>query len=504
MGVITNGSISGNLPEAEAFAVNYPGYPSSTARAIDTLGGTEGILKARISQSNYLELRFRPEDPYSHPAFGELRPCSGLLLRISKKKCADGKEAAPPENRQNYSSEGIPKESEDGQVSSQSGIQVTTVNEERDVQVNEAPASSIQLSADIVARVPQAYHFDGMVDYQYVLAVHADVERRRKRNWTEVETRFEKGGLMDLDQEDLMYLVPPLFSPKDIPENLVLTPSANLNSKRKQVSVVRKHWEFIKIPKKINWEDNIPQGSASWEWQMVMSKLFDERPIWPRRSVCDRLLDNGLRVSDDHLKRYQRVDFRTPPQLRNSGGKKAVDGHRATFGWLGFIHMVHCRLSTSGVNKPRLTGWFSKIKFEILRLRVAMRFLSLCPRDGAKGLLKSVTERFERFKRLEIHGRGSTPNEEGNRQVIQDSSEQSSEIPEIRSNSTEMACNDDDHEAEDEEEEEEEEEYGLLHGIFGALPFTKDGSDDLAQDVDMTDGEYQIYEQDSDGDSDSY
>lgn len=31
----------------------------------------------------------------------------------------------------------------------------------------------------------------------------------------------EKGGLMDIDKEDLMFLVPPLFTSKDIPENLV-------------------------------------------------------------------------------------------------------------------------------------------------------------------------------------------------------------------------------------------------------------------------------------------
>lgn len=34
-------------------------------------------------------------------------------------------------------------------------------------------------------------------------------------------TSTEKGGLMDIDQEDLMFLVPPLFTSKDMPENLV-------------------------------------------------------------------------------------------------------------------------------------------------------------------------------------------------------------------------------------------------------------------------------------------
>ena len=31
----------------------------------------------------------------------------------------------------------------------------------------------------------------------------------------------EKSGCMDVDEEDVMILVPPLFAPKDIPESLV-------------------------------------------------------------------------------------------------------------------------------------------------------------------------------------------------------------------------------------------------------------------------------------------
>ena len=34
-------------------------------------------------------------------------------------------------------------------------------------------------------------------------------------------TVTEKGGLMDVDQEDVMIIMPPLFSPKDVPDNVV-------------------------------------------------------------------------------------------------------------------------------------------------------------------------------------------------------------------------------------------------------------------------------------------
>lgn len=48
MGIIKDGTISGYLPSAETFAVHFPGYPSSSSRAMETLGGSEGILKVQI------------------------------------------------------------------------------------------------------------------------------------------------------------------------------------------------------------------------------------------------------------------------------------------------------------------------------------------------------------------------------------------------------------------------------------------------------------------------
>lgn len=47
--VIRDGAVSGVLPEASAFAVHYPGYPSSTERAIETLGGLAEIAKVFTS-----------------------------------------------------------------------------------------------------------------------------------------------------------------------------------------------------------------------------------------------------------------------------------------------------------------------------------------------------------------------------------------------------------------------------------------------------------------------
>jgi len=49
MGVIKDGTISGVIPEPQGFLVHYPAYPSSISRAVDTLGGIQGILKVCLT-----------------------------------------------------------------------------------------------------------------------------------------------------------------------------------------------------------------------------------------------------------------------------------------------------------------------------------------------------------------------------------------------------------------------------------------------------------------------
>ncbi|CAL5028421.1 unnamed protein product [Urochloa decumbens] len=307
---ITDGAVSGTLPATEAFAVHYPGYPSSPARAARTLGGLPAIAKVRSSGPGAcLELRFRPEDPYCHPAFGESRATTGLVLRLSRRKGA----AAP--------------------------------------------------LAEVVARVRTAYHFEGMADFQHVVPVHAAQVRKRKRLDSQNDYQhLDKTGHQETDDGDVMMLVPPLFSVKDRPTKIALLPSSNAVSRTMHRGVIQERWEMKVgptlalpfniqvVPEKINWEDHVRKNSVDWDWQMAVCKLFDERPVWPRQSLYERLQDDGVHVSQNQFKRllfragyyfstgpfgkfwirrgydprkdpdsriYQRIDFRVPPELRN-------------------------------------------------------------------------------------------------------------------------------------------------------------------------------------------
>ncbi|KAL9691825.1 hypothetical protein QQ045_012252 [Rhodiola kirilowii] len=201
-----------------------------------------------------------------------------------------------------------------------------------------------------------------MADYQHVLAVHADAAQRKKRKWADMEPQLQKSGIFDLDQDDLIMLLPPCFSAKDTPEQVVLKSS----SKGKKPAELVQHFShpnFLDIqqriffvdfsvedvPKVIEWEKFTARNSYQRECQMALCKLFDERPVWPKLSVAECLRDDGFKIQHNLLRRllfnaayyflngpfrrfwirrgydprkdpgtciYQRIDFRVPPSLR--------------------------------------------------------------------------------------------------------------------------------------------------------------------------------------------
>ncbi|KAG6413105.1 hypothetical protein SASPL_125806 [Salvia splendens] len=278
MGVIEDGSISGVLLSGrEAFVVHYPGYPSSVDRAIETLGGMQQILKARAEKPNKLELYFRPEDPYSHPASGELRPCTKYLLKFSKKKLKDTENVM---NHFGHTSADPLHQNEDILISqttdtteniAQLNCESLLDSSEAKSQINNGPQE--QLCADVVARVSEEYHFNGMVDYQHVLAVHANATRKKKRNFVDMEP--ESGDPVDVDQDDLMILVPPLFSLKSQPQKMILKPSGDLSLAKKLDTVVRKHSEadhVLILVRDIYWLNYMPSSSRSRSLSEAISK----------------------------------------------------------------------------------------------------------------------------------------------------------------------------------------------------------------------------------------
>ncbi|XP_028758598.1 general transcription factor 3C polypeptide 5 isoform X2 [Neltuma alba] len=573
MGVIKDGTISGFLPSPRGFLVHYPGYPSSMTRAVETLGGIQGILKARSSQSEKLELHFRPEDPYSHPAFGELRPCKNFLLKISRGKPHDGHDAKDSDSLSN-------NQMQNEVQTTQSKTDTTAVTEEADNHIR--ADGEANLIADVVAHVPEAYCFNGMVDYQHVIPVHANIAQRRKRNWSELEEpHFEKGGLMGVDHEDIMLIVPPIFSPKDVPDNVVLRPpSLSAGSKKRQEvnpqlefemdieSVLALDFDIKEIPKIVNWEEYVPQGSDQWESQKAMNRLFDERPIWPKDSIKECLLDKGLNFSNEMLRRllsriayyfssgpflrfwikkgydprkdpdsriYQRIDYRVPIPLRSYCDSQLANKKKHRWEDICAFRVFPCKIQTSlqlfelvddyiqlEIKKPPLqatctfaTGWFSHNIINCFRQRLMMRFLSVFPKPGAESLLRAATSKFEKLKRdccretIKLDGEDSRQANSGlqeNEEAI-DAEDNEEDAAEANNSDEEWDPYDELDLAEDGEMPLPSHSYmnaenisrTHLQELFDSFPSSRYDADRPEENV--SDEEYQIYEQDSD---DSY
>ncbi|KAJ6734086.1 GENERAL TRANSCRIPTION FACTOR IIIC POLYPEPTIDE 5 [Salix purpurea] len=517
MGVIKEGKVSGLIPSKEGFAVYYPGYPSSTSRAIQTLGGTESILKARSSQSNKLELYFRPEDPYSHPVSGELRSCHSMLLKISRKK----------------------KDSSS---------------------INDAKEESKEFHADIVARIPEAYYFEGMADYQHVVPVHADIARRKRKNRKKPENIvLRQPSSSSKKKQD---------EPPETHSKMTFEPALGIDFKDVQDILMLIPLAFIQIPKKINWKEFITEGTPMWEWQIAVSELFEERPIWPKYSLIERLLDKNLKFTYQTLKRllltvgyyfsggpfqkfwirkgydprkdpdshiYQSVAFRVPPELKSYCDANAAKGlkHRwedlCKFRFFPYRNQYSFQLYEldddyiqQEIQKPPKqtsctyeTGWFSQHVHDSLRLCVKVRFLSIFPETGAEKFLKAASEKFMKSKRACIYSDAPKPVQEEHQQINED------DVDEANENQIDI----DDVEVDELESDDGEEEfdtYGMdsdgeadnlsmnsyshmentstsyLQQLLGSFPSMDTNGDKKQDGGESSDGEYQILEQDDD------
>ena len=95
------------IPPVRIYSVEYPGYvqPTSVPEAVRTLGGQQALEKAFRKSSKpdaFLELKYRPDNPFAHPIAGEVVQTNSILLKIVKRKrkraegvSTDEREAGP-------------------------------------------------------------------------------------------------------------------------------------------------------------------------------------------------------------------------------------------------------------------------------------------------------------------------------------------------------------------------------------------------------------------------
>jgi general transcription factor 3C polypeptide 5 (transcription factor C subunit 1) len=79
------------IPPVRIHSVEYPGYvqPTSVSEAVRTLGGHQVLEKAFRKSTKpdaFLELRYRPDNPFAHPIAGEVVQTNSILLKVIKRR----------------------------------------------------------------------------------------------------------------------------------------------------------------------------------------------------------------------------------------------------------------------------------------------------------------------------------------------------------------------------------------------------------------------------------
>ncbi|MEW5300868.1 MAG: hypothetical protein WDW36_003766 [Sanguina aurantia] len=186
------------LPAATCVAVEYPGYVRDQGKAVATLGGMAAV-NASVSSNWALRLSFRPSDPTSHPLYGEKSPCCRLLLRISRPRPLQPKEAGTSATLQ--------------PVHAASPSPMDTDAATDPAASASLPASDDTVSATIVARIATVFTFPGLADFQF-LPFDPALESRGHDSLP-FEHQPDKAEPTRTRQPYIM--VPPSFSIKDTP-----------------------------------------------------------------------------------------------------------------------------------------------------------------------------------------------------------------------------------------------------------------------------------------------
>ena len=75
-----------HLNTKSLICIEYPGIVKNVDRMLDTLGGLDKLISVCANTSLRLQLRFRPNDPFSHCAMADKLQLNNLLARSIKKK----------------------------------------------------------------------------------------------------------------------------------------------------------------------------------------------------------------------------------------------------------------------------------------------------------------------------------------------------------------------------------------------------------------------------------
>ncbi|KDQ20732.1 hypothetical protein BOTBODRAFT_317063 [Botryobasidium botryosum FD-172 SS1] len=305
------------LPSTSFYSVEYPGYvsPGSIPAAIRTLGGQTSLDQTFKHNNNIMELKFRPDDPFSHPVCGEATSTSNLVLKITKRR-----------KKKSHAAEGS----------------------DSAMDVDSTPAVEAgEFIAEVMGSIPKTVRFRSMVDFQYapdtsdrIIQLQKAMEKLdaraiqafrfapEKEDYTAYERRSDANDL-SWDPEaapnedglcpksNLRLLPPPLFSRQGIQQNYDY--SANVASIVQTIvdeqtgeqkdRLINKHrfkglsaicimYEDREVPQTApqSIEGTVPAVKAALLARL--KELFEQRPVWSRLALLNQF--SALEAKEIH------------------------------------------------------------------------------------------------------------------------------------------------------------------------------------------------------------
>ncbi|CAN9504823.1 unnamed protein product [Ophioblennius macclurei] len=249
-GRVPGGSSAVEVREKRLVCVEYPAVLGSVHAMLASLGGEQAVTKTFANPNRRLELRFRPQDPFCHPACGNRFPTSNLLLRVR-----------------------------------------------RQVRKNNPDAAEIQM--DILGIIATTYKFQGMADFQY-LAVHSEGQKNTSLYDKIILRKSENQEFFE--QPVAHFLPPAIFSRLDTPVDYFYRRDVQQNHmaiNKSFICVNRAHRPnnaiFVAYTDATVPSESLEAARTKWarvclkdhdrKAEEKLKSMFESRPIWSRNGV---------------------------------------------------------------------------------------------------------------------------------------------------------------------------------------------------------------------------
>ncbi|KAJ3106405.1 hypothetical protein HDU97_006390 [Phlyctochytrium planicorne] len=253
------------LPSWNFHVIEYPGLVEDVDSAIKTLGGSKAIEKAFAQDLGHLELRYRPDDEFSHPIYGDVINTCNLMLKVTTRRRKRRQGERPRED-------------------------------------------DVVVKSEIVGLVTKTCRFRAIADYQTLPDPNDPIVKLIKGISTYNISKIEEFEFsIDEDPRKARSYPPPSFSRIEWPQNYGYRENPSF-----KVNVVEKgggEQEFQVLPinrptkfkfQKVGPDDLlVPTGPLPEALEMVskipqealdqMKTLFENRPIWTRLALINNM-----------------------------------------------------------------------------------------------------------------------------------------------------------------------------------------------------------------------